>query len=444
MIKINVSLLLVFLFAGRLHGQEINTAKLDSFFNTLAQNNKAMGSFAIAKKGKVIYQKTVGYRIVDGEKKVPAMANTQYRIGSITKTFTAVLIFQLIEQGKLSLDTRIDRYFPDLPGAKMISIADLLKHSSGLYDYVNDTKDQTWVTVPRSKAELLTAIKNGKTHFEPGRGSAYCNSGYLLLGYLIEKLTGKPYPKVVAERIFNKLGMKNSQSGKANNTGIEEARGYHFQGKWTDVKDIYFGNVVGVGDILSTPEDLLRFIEALDAGKLLSSKSLASMKPGNGPDATGMGLYMIPFYSKKGFGHNGGTYASFSVVQRFGADSLDLALCTNGLSYPLNDINIAMLNVVYKQPFELPSFKKIMVAPEDLDPLLGLYSSTDMPLKITITRNADVLMGQATGQDAFQMEAIGNNSFKFDASGLMMQFNPEKGLMLLKQGGKTFRYAREK
>lgn len=121
-----------------------------------------------------------------------------------------------------------------------------------------------------------------------------------------------------------------------------------------------------------------------------------------------------------------------------------MAICTNGLSYPLNDINIAMLNVVYKQPFELPSFKKITVAAKDLDPLLGLYSSTDMPLKITITRKEDILMGQATGQDAFQMEALGNNSFKFDPSGLMMEFNPEKGLMLLKQGGKTFRYAREK
>lgn len=444
MIKINVSSLLLFLFAGSLHAQEINTAKLDSFFNTLAENNKAMGSFAIAKKGKVIYQKTIGYRIVDGEKKIPAKANTQYRIGSITKTFTAVLIFQLIEQGKLSMDTRIDQYFPELPGAKLISIADLLKHTSGLYDYVNDIKDQTWVTVPRSKTELMTAIKNGKTHFEPGKGSSYCNSGYLLLGYLIEKLTGKPYPKVVAEKIFNKLGMKNSQSGLANNTGIEEARAYHFQGKWTDVKDIYFGNVVGVGDILSTPTDLLRFIEALDAGKLLSSKSLSSMKSGDGPNTSGMGLFEFPFYSKKGYGHNGGTYGSFSVVQRFGPDSLAMAICTNGLSYPLNDINIAMLNVVYKQPFELPSFKKIAVAAKDLDPLLGLYSSTDMPLKITITRKEDILMGQATGQDAFQMEALGNNSFKFDPSGLMMEFNPEKGLMLLKQGGKTFRYAREK
>nr|WP_121272388.1 serine hydrolase domain-containing protein [Pedobacter schmidteae] len=442
--RINVILLFTCLFVSQLRAQTFNAAKLDSFFNALSENDKAMGSFAIAKNGKTVYQKSIGYRLIDGDKKVPANAQTQYRIGSITKTFTATLIFQLIEQGKLTLDTKLSTYFPEIPNSKTITIGDLLAHSSGLYDYVNDVEDKEWITAPRSKAELLKAVKEGKTHFEPGKDFSYCNSGYLLLGYVIEKLTKKPYSKVVSERIFNKLGMKNSMSGISNNTGPQEAKPYQYQKAWTDVNDICFNNVIAVGDILSTPTDMLIFIEALDAGKLLSAKSLAQMKTVNKVDGTGMGLVLIPFYSKKSYGHNGGTYGSYAVLHRFEQDSLSIAICTNGMNYKLNNINIDMLNVAYNIPFQIPSFKTVILASRDLDPYLGFYTSEEMPLKITITKDNNVLRAQATGQPAFSMEAIGNHGFRFDPSDLLIEFHPEKGTFTMKQMGRTFHYHKEK
>ncbi len=134
-------LLMALIFAGRINAQEINTARLDSFFNALSANNKSMGSFAISKGGKVVYQKALGYSLIDSGEKITATPNTLYRIGSITKTFTATLIFQLIDEKKLTLNTKLAKYFPQMPNAEQITIAHLLSHKSGLADFVNDAKD---------------------------------------------------------------------------------------------------------------------------------------------------------------------------------------------------------------------------------------------------------------------------------------------------------------
>jgi len=112
-----------------------------------------MGSFIISKNGKPVYQNIIGNSQIEGDKKVTATAETQYRIGSITKTFTAVMIFQLIEEKKLTLDTKLSNFFPEMPNATQITIANLLNHSSGLADHVNENRQ--WIADPHSKTELL-------------------------------------------------------------------------------------------------------------------------------------------------------------------------------------------------------------------------------------------------------------------------------------------------
>ena len=115
--------------------QEINVVKLDSFLNVLASKNMANGSLAISENGVIKYQKAIGYSLMASDKKVTADVNTKYRIGSATKTFTAAMIFQLIEEGKVKLDQKLSTYFPDLPNAERITIQDMLYHRSGLHDY---------------------------------------------------------------------------------------------------------------------------------------------------------------------------------------------------------------------------------------------------------------------------------------------------------------------
>lgn len=438
--KIFLSLFFASILSGQLFAQEVNTAKLDSFFNALDKGNRAMGSFAISKNGKVIYQKSIGYSLLDEKKKIAASDVSQYRIGSITKVFTAALIFQLIDQGKLTLDTKLSSYFPQLPNAQNITIGHLLGHTSGLADYVSDAKDQLWITIPRTRNELLEVVIKGKTHFEPGQGVLYCNSGYLLLTYILEDLTREPYAKLVEKRIFAKIGLKHTFSSKANNSEVLEARTYVVDAPWKQGTDIYFPNVIGVGDMLSTPKDLLTFINALSEGKLVSAKSFNLMKTFKPQAYTGMGLFGAPFGEKIGISHNGGTYGSYSALVKMEADDVSFAICMNAANYSLNDVTIAVLSDYYHIPYQIP----VLVTAEDLDPYLGSYSCPQHPMKLTFTRKGNTLIVQATGQQAFPVVSMDKNRFELKQVGLSLEFKKEKQQLILKQGGGTYLFEKEK
>ncbi len=290
----------------------------------------------------------------------------------------------------------------------------------------------------------MDTISKGKVHFVPGADQRYCNSGYWLLGNIIEKIMGKPYSNVVSDRIFKKIGLLHTYSSLPNNSNQLEARAYKPLPSWTSVKDIYFPNVIGVGDILSTPNDMVTFINALTAGKLISAESLSQMKTFTDKSPFGMGLIKVPFYSKMGIGHNGDTYGTYSALFKFADNDLSFASCVNGLNYALNDINIAILSICYNQPFQIPSFKAPLVKTEDLDPLLGVYASKQIPLKITFSKDGSTLISQATGQSAFPLEAITKDKFKANAFGIAVEFNRKKEEMTLKQGGMTFLFVKGK
>jgi len=421
--------------------QEINTAKLDSFFNALKVHDKSMGSFLVARNGQIVYQKSLGYQSLSPQ--IPASSTTQYRIGSISKVFTATMIFQLIDEGKITLDTKLASYFPKMPNAEKITIGNLLGHSSGLMDYVNDVSDKSWITLPHAKNELLDTIANRKVNFEPGLEQRYSNSGYLLLGYILESITKQKYFSLLESRIVEKVGLKNTVSSVENNKGKAEARPYRDLDGWKDIADIYFPNVIGVGDLLSTPEDLMKFMNALTSGQLVSEKSFAQMSLFKGKDLFGMGLIRVPFYEQTGIGHNGGTYGSYSFVYYFKESGILVASTVNGLKYPLNDIAIVLLSAAYQKGLKIPLFNEIALKTEELDPFLGTYASAKLPIKITITKNGAHLFGQATGQPTLSFEAVSKNKFKYDAAGIVMDFAPEKAQMTLIQGGQTFIFTKQ-
>jgi D-alanyl-D-alanine carboxypeptidase len=414
--------------------QQLNTAKLDSFFNAISANSQVMGSVMISKSGKSIYQRSIGYSQVDGDKKVPATLQTQYRIGSISKTFTAVMIFQLIEEKKIFLKTKLSKFFPQMPNADRITLANLLNHTSGLSDHVNENRE--WITDPHTKAELLDKIAKVKPHFEPGAKQQYSNGGFLLLGYIIQKVTGKTYQAALKQRIIKKIGLKNTIAATINNSQQLEARPYSFNGSWVPVKDIYFPNIVGVGDILSTPQDLSLFINALAEGKLVSAESYNQMKNFNGNDSFGMGLLRSPFYEKTLIGHNGGTYGSYSAMYIVPEDGVTFTITTNGMNYALNNVLLALLKAYYKRPYNLPLQPKS----EDLNELVGNYESKEMPLKISITISGQVLIAQATGQPAFSLDVLDRNTFKREQYDVQLEFDRVKHEMTLVQGGKNFKY----
>lgn len=433
----NLTPIFVFLFTIFFYptqAQQLNTVKLDSFFNAVSANSQVMGSVMIAKDGKSLYEKIIGYSQIDGDKKVPASLQTQYRIGSISKTFTAVMIFQLIEEKKISLNTKISRFFPQMPNADRITIEQLLTHTSGLSDHVNENRE--WITNPHTKAELLNKIAQVKPHFEPGEKQQYSNGGYLLLGYIVEKLTGKSYQAALKQRIIDKIGLKSTVAATINNSQILEARPYSFNGSWLPIKDIYFPNIIGVGDILSKPQDLSIFINALVTGKLVSTQSYTEMKTFKDKNLFGMGLLRSPFYEKTLIGHNGGTYGSYSAMYIVPEDGATFTITTNGMNYALNDVLLVLLKAYYNRPYQVP----ILLKDSDLNELLGNYQSEEMPLKISITKSGSVLIAQASGQPAFSLDVVSRNDFKREQYDVLLKFDRTKREMTLVQGGKSYRY----
>ena len=156
-----------------------------------------------------------------------------------------------------------------------------------------------------------------------------------------------------------------------------------------------------------------------------------------------MGLFQIPFYERISFGHNGGIDGFISMFGYFPDSNITFAYIANGINYNGNDIAIAVLSAVFNKPFEIPEFKTYHVTDADLDKYLGVYSSAQIPLKMTITKVNGKLFGQGTGQPSFPLEATGKDKFGFAQAGVVLEFNPTDKTMILKQGGGVFNFKKE-
>jgi CubicO group peptidase (beta-lactamase class C family) len=415
---------------------------MDSFFSLLAEKNKAMGSIAISKNGQVVYSNAIGYAVLNEKEMVPSTINTRYRIGSITKMFTGVIIFRLAEEKKLSLDDKLDKYFPSVKNASKISIGQLLNHRSGIHNFTADSLYLSYNQHPKTQQQLVDIIAASPADLEPDSIASYSNSNYLLLGFIAEQVTKKTYSRLVKEMITDKIDLPDTYVGGQPNIKNRECYSYSFVNGWKQetVTDMSIPGAAGA--IVSTSTGLVKFIDALFAGKLVSPASLEKMKTLR--DRYGMAMFGIPFYEKKGFGHNGGIDGFSSMLTYFPADSLAIAYCSNGEVYPLNDIMIGALSIYFSYPYILPSFKSITLTAAELDPYTGSYSNAQLSMKISITRENLTLIGQGTGQPSFVMEPSEKDIFKFEKAHAVFEFNPARTAFTLKQGGGEFVFTRDK
>lgn len=431
--KITFTLLCAVFIMQNLAAQNINKAKLDSLFDALNTHQKSMLSVAISKNGKIIYENAIGYQSINGTEKTLATVNTRYRIGSISKMFTGTMIFQLIEAGKLSLNTKLADYFPQIPNAAQITIGEMLSHRSGIYNFTNDSTYVSYYQKPHTEAEMLTLIKNYKPAFEPNTKEEYSNTNFVLLGYMLEKIYKKSYPQILKEKILVPAELKNTYYGSKTNPQKNEAYSYTFNHeKWNQEPETDMSIPGGAGAIVSTPADLDQFIDALFNGKLISDSSLKQMQTIK--DGYGMAMIMIPFYDKKAFGHTGGIDGFRSVLSYFPEDQLAVAACANGVNYELNSILIGVLSIYFDKPYQIPDFKTLSINEADFSNYTGVYSSKQIPLKITIAKKGDQLSAQANGQSAFDLEQTAKNVFKFEPAHIEIDFDPENHQFTLKQG----------
>lgn len=419
--------------------QELDTQKLDSLFDLLESHKKFMGSLAVSQNGKTLYQKTIGY--VNIEDSIKSNRSTKYRVGSISKMFTASLILKAVEENKLALDDTLDQFYPEIVNADDITIKNLLNHSSGIHDFTRNEDYLDWNQAQQSKDNMLERIAGFESDFEPNSKSEYSNSNFVLLTFILQDLYKKSFSKLLETKIILPLNLKNTAYGQKINTKTNEALSYSFLGKWNKETETDMSIPQGAGAIISTPEDLNIFITALFNGEIISKNSLELMK--SIENGYGLGLFKFPYNDKWSYGHTGGIDGFQSVTSFFPDDQLAISLTGNGINYNKNDILLAVLGSFYEGKFDLPEFTSISLTTEELEKFLGTYSSEQIPPKITITKEDFTLLAQATGQSAFSLEPTSKNTFVFKQAGVKIEFNSAENEMLLIQGGKEFLFKKE-
>ncbi len=349
--------------------------------------------------------------------------------------FTAAMIFQLIDEGKLKLTDTLDKFFAQIPNAKKITIAHILAHRSGIHDFTEDRDYRTWRMNPRTKDEMLAIIAKGTPDFEPDAKYSYSNSGFVLLGYIVEKVGGKPYQEALKERITSKIGPKDTYLGTGNiDTGKNESFSYRYVRDWEQQTETHLSIAFGAGALISTPTDLIRFIQALFDGKIVSKESLDQMKTIK--DGYGLGMDTFTFAGKTLYGHTGGLDNSGAWLAYLPEEKLALAYTSNAKVYPVVNIVSGVFDIYWKKPFQIPTFETVAVSAEVLDKYVGVYSSPAAPVKFTVTREGATLFVQMTGQSAARLEATAQDKFRADPSGIVIEFDAAKNQMILRRRGR--------
>lgn len=414
--------------------------KLGNYFDSLFVHHKVMGSFAFAENDRPTFVKVIGF--ADVEKKQKANVNTQYRIGSISKTFTAVLIMKAVEEKKISLNQKLSDFYPEIPNADKITIENLLQHRTGIHNLTNEAEYWQYNTKPQTETSLVNIIKKYKSDFEPGAKHEYSNSNYILLGFILEKVYKKSYAELIKAKITKPLKLTLTEVGGKIDTSKDQAKSYQFtNGKYEVSNETDMSIPIGAGNIISTPRDLLSFILGLEQGKLIKKESLEKMK--NFVDNYGYGLVKVPFGKYSGFGHTGGIDNFRSALFYFPDIKTAVSFTTNQADMDTNEISIKMMETATGKDFEMPSFKTLEIPESELQKFVGNYSSPDVPLKINIFIKDKKLMAQATGQGAFPLEATSETSFKFDMAGIVIDFYPAKKQFVIIQRGTKNTFTKE-
>jgi D-alanyl-D-alanine carboxypeptidase len=422
------------------HAQAVDQAKLDRFLDRLLEKNQAMGELTMVRNGEIIYDHAFGFGQMNDGVKQPLTPASRFRIGSITKMFTAILIHQLADEKRLNLADKLDQFVPQIPNAPKITIAHILGHRSGIHNVFGDPAQEPWPPdQPISKADLLVRLAKGPPDFEPGTAHRYSNSGYSVLGFVIEKVTGKTYEDVVKERIISRVGLNDTYVTNALiDTAKGEALTYRaFADGWRQSRGENHPTIrFAAGSIVSTTGDLAKLIKALFDGKLLSPESLQSMKTQR--EGEGMGMSAFTWEGRTFYGENGGDATTGAWIAYLPEEKLAIAYATNAKVYSVSEIMKGIAAIYYHQPFEIPAFEKIEVSPETLDKYVGVY--VNPPGRFTITRQGPTLYVQPSPTSAPAPTEPKSETIFQITNGVTLEFNVEKGQMTLKrpQGERVF------
>ncbi|KQR92588.1 D-alanyl-D-alanine carboxypeptidase [Chryseobacterium sp. Leaf180] len=426
-------------FYGCMFSQTKPREKLAAYIDSLYVHHKVMGSFAISDRNNSVFLKVVG--MADVPKQQKANMNTEYRVGSVSKTFTAVLIMKAVETGKISTDTKLSQYYPEIPNAEKITVKNLLQHRSGIHNLTEDSDFLNIYMKPQTGSALVSFIKKFPSDFEPGKKYAYSNSNYILLGLILEKIYLKPYAELVEKMITKPLKLEKTKVGGKINTAENQAQSYQYLGMYVPVPESDMSVPIGAGNIVSTSTELITFIKALANGKLVSKKSLQLMTEFQ--DDYGFGLVKNQFENQAGFGHEGVIDGFRSGVYYFPQADIALSYLTNQSSEDPQELLEKITFAAFGKDFKIPEFKNTIVKAEILKKYEGLYKAAGFPLDIKIFTENGVLNAQATGQGPFPLDAVSETEFEFTQAGIKLIFDSPSGTMKFSQGTNNFTFKKQ-
>ncbi len=411
-------------------------SKLDKYFATLADKEKVLGSFAIYKNGKEIFDKAY---IVNGDKYQETDDTYRYKIGSISKTFTSTLVFQLIDEGKLRLDTKLAKYFPEIKNSEDITIKMMLNHHSGIFNYTSHEDFFSYYQEPQTADSMVKRIAELEPAFKPGEKGDYSNSNYLLLGYILESITGKDYGTLVKEKIANPLGLKETYLEEVTEPEKNEVFAFVRDDGWHKFPQWEMSTADAAGAIVSTTHDLNVFFKAIFDGELLSKESFETMIETE--DTYGHGIFKreVEYDGKEyvGYWHNGRIERFSSGMMYFPEEKIGIAGLMNADVYDGSKVFKTVRKAAFGQDFEIPEFKDIQLTKEQLEVYVGEYSSDTHPLGIKVMVEGSTLKAQADGQGSFPLTAIDDDTFEFAGAGIEIKFDPDKKQFVIKQGGRA-------
>ncbi len=317
--------------------------KLDNYFKGIESRDQASGSFALSKNGQIIYQKAFGNATLNPKQK--ADTATKCRIGSISKTFTAVILLQMAEEGKLTWENPLSNYFPAWPEARKITIENLLRHQSGIHNFGNDNSAKYQNVNPQTRAEIVAVLKDSKMDFKAGTKTNYNNANYVVLSIIAEELDSLSFGEILQKRIAEPLALQHTFFGNKIQTESNEAQSFYWKKGWQLNSEADLKTLLGAGGIVSTPSDLCRFFDGLFNGKLLAEESLDKMLKFN--ENLGLGIFGYPFYEKTAYGHAGNIDAFESFAAHFPVENESVALILNGNRKDFNTILKEILDVYF-------------------------------------------------------------------------------------------------
>lgn len=426
-------------------GRQTPAQRMDHIVRASAEAGRFSGAVLVARGGQVLLDR--GYGLANREWEVPNSAATRFRLASISKQFTAAAILQLAERGKLDLDAPLKTYFPDVPAAwDKVTVLELLNHTSGIPDYLFGPDYAATQALAATPQQLLARFRDRLLDFPPGTQWAYSNSGYVLLGLLLEQLGGMSYAELLHQDLWAPLGMHDTGYDDGRKVVPHLASGYRLdQGAIVPALLRHPSTLYAAGGLYSTTGDLLRWDRGLYGGKVLSAASLRKMTT-PGLQQSGLGLLILPLEDHVVYAHGGGVDGVHTMMLHDPQLDLTVIVLANLQDADVTGLAGDLAALARGEKVTLPEERRERsLPPERLARFAGSYQLAP-GFDLVFTVEGGQLMVQASGQQKYPASAEAEDMFFFKVNGAEVQFfgdGAAADTLVLHQNGQYFKAKRK-